>query len=109
MQNTIKGGMMKKFIILSLMAATMVIFVPSAEAAAAPASVTADPQINVQIGPRRGRRWRNRRVVTTTRVRWINGVRYRETVRITYFANGRTRTQVISRVRVGGRRFYRNY
>ena len=88
----------------------MVFVVPSAEAKSTVASVTADPQIRLQIGNRR-RRGRTR-VVTTTRTTWINGVRYRETLRTTYFANGRTRTVVTSRVRLGGRRFnrvYRNY
>lgn len=101
---------MKKLIVLSLMLGTMVFAVPSAEAKTAATAVTADPQINVQIG-NRGRRYNRRtRVVTSTRVRWAGGYRFRETLRTTYFANGRTRTQVISRVRLGGRRgMTRNY
>jgi hypothetical protein len=56
----------------------------------------------VRIGPRRNRRWNRRtRVVTTTRITRIGRYRYRETIRTTYFANGRTRTNVISRVRLG--------
>lgn len=100
---------MKKLIILSLMFATIVIVAPQAEAREAAASVTEASQIVVQP---RGRRWnRNRRtrVVTSTRVRWIGRYRYRETIRTTYFANGRTRTVVIRRVRLGGRRPWRNY
>ncbi len=84
--------------------------VPSAEAKTTEA-VNSDPQINVQIGPNRRRGFNRRaRVVTTTRIRWADGYRYRETIRTTYFANGRTRTEVISRVRLGGnRRNNRNY
>jgi len=82
--------------------------VPSAEAKSA-AAVTADPQINVRIG-QPGRRYnrynRRTRVVTSTRVRWDGRYRYRETIRTTYFANGRTRTVVINRVRLGGGRNY---
>lgn len=85
------------------MLGTMVFAVPSVEAKSA-ASVSADPQINVRIGqPRRGR-WNNRRTrtVVTTRVTRIGRVRYRERIRTTYYANGRVRTEIISRSRVGG-------
>jgi hypothetical protein len=98
---------MKKVIILFLMLGTMIFVVPSAQAKELATSVSADPQINVRIG-RRGRSNRRTRVVTSTRIRWISGYRYRETIRTTYFANGRTRTVVVNRVRLGGRR-YRNY
>lgn len=103
-----KGGIMRKLIVLSLMLGTMILVVPSTEAKTTVATVTADPQISVQIGNRR-RRGRTR-TVTSTRTTWVNGVRYRETIRTTYFANGRTRTVVVSRVRLGGgRRNPRNY
>jgi hypothetical protein len=36
-----------------------------------------------------------------TRITYVGGYRYRVTYRTTYFANGRTRTQVIRRVRLG--------
>ena len=101
---------MKKTLISFLILGTLAFVAPAAEAKTA-AAVTADPQINVQIG-RNNRRWnRNRRtrVVTSTRTTWSGGVRYRETIRTTYFANGRTRTVVVSRVRLGGRRYIRNY
>ncbi len=103
---------MKKLVILSLMLVTSAIFVPSAEARETATSLTnaTAPQIYVQ--PRRNRRWnsnRRTRTVTTTRIRWVGPYRYRETIRTTYFANGRTRTNVISRVRLSGRRGYRNY
>jgi hypothetical protein len=90
------------------MVGTMAFVVPSAEAKTAAASVNADPQINVQIGRNRNRnrdRMRGRRVVTRTRITRVGRTTYRETYRITYLPNGRTRTQVISRVRVGGRRY----
>ena len=98
---------MKKLIVLSLMLGTMVFVVPSVEAKSTVTVVTADPQIRVQIGNRR-RRGRTRTVMST-RTAWVNGVRYRETIRTTYFANGRTRSVVVSRVRLGGRRYNRNY
>lgn len=98
---------MKKFLVFSLMVGAMAFVVPSAEAKTAAASVTADPQMRVQIGQnRRNNRYNRRvRIVTRTRITRIGRSTYRETYRITYFANGRTRTQVISRVRIGGIRY----
>ena len=48
------------------------------------------------------RRWNNRRVRVTTQTRIVRqGFRtFRETLRITYLPNGRTRTQIINRVRI---------
>ena len=43
---------------------------------------------------------RRTRTVTTTRIVREGRWRYRETIRITYMANGRTRTQVIRRERI---------
>ena len=97
---------MRKLLITGLMLGTAVIFVPANAEAKTSAAVSADPQIRVQIGRnnRRNRRWNNRsrvrRVVTTTRITRIGRYRYRETIRTTYLPNGRTRTQVISRVRL---------
>ncbi len=82
------------------------VVVPTAEAKSATAAITADPQIIVQPGRRYNRYNRRTRVVTSTRVRWVGSYRYRETIRTTYFANGRTRTVVTNRVRLGGRRNY---
>ncbi|MEK7854481.1 MAG: hypothetical protein AAB288_00200 [Acidobacteriota bacterium] len=95
---------MKKFLIFSAMLGAMAFAVPSVEAKST-ASASADPQIRVQIGPQRNRRVINRRVrtVTRTRITRIGRYRYRETIRVTYLPNGRTRTQVISRTRIGGR------
>lgn len=59
-------------------------------------SANAATQIRLQIGRNR----RVRRVVTTTRVVRVGRQRFRETVRTTYMPNGRTRTQIIRRVRV---------
>lgn len=81
----------------------MAFVVPSIEAKTAATAVAADPQINVQIGRNR----RIRRVVTTTRITRVGRYRYRETIRTTYLPNGRTRTQVISRVRLAGGRAIR--
>lgn len=94
---------MKKLLVFSLMLGTMVFVVPSVQAKSAATAVTADPQINVRVGQNRRNR-RVRRVVTTTRITRVGRYRYRETIRTTYFANGRTRTQVISRVRIANRR-----
>ena len=96
---------MKKILTLSLLLVSAVIFVPSAEAKSANA---VEPQIRVQIGRNRNRNW-NRRVRVSNVVRTVRRGRvlYRETYRVTRFANGRTQTRLISRVRVGrlGRRY----
>ena len=104
-----KGEIMKKLFVLSLMLGTMVFVVPSVEARERSTSVGIAPQIIIQ--PRRTRRGWNRRMrtVVTTRTRWVGRYRYRETFRTTYFANGRTRTVLINRVRLGGRRGFRNF
>ncbi len=96
---------MKKLLALSLLLGSVVISDPSAEAKCANA---VEPQIQVQIGRNRNRNW-NRRVRVRNEVRTVRRGRvlFRETYRITYFANGRTQTRLISRVRLGrlGRRY----
>jgi hypothetical protein len=101
---------MKKILSLSLLLLSAIAFVPSAEAKtnntnALTASNAAAPQINVQIGRgnRRYNRGYNRRAVriVTRNVR-RGRVVYRETYRVVYRPNGTTRTQLISRVRIGG-------
>ena len=96
---------MKKLLIITLIAGTLVLAAPPAEARTAGLtesgfSVAANAE---QPGRRwrRGRRW-NRRPYTVVRTRtvWRWGRRYRETYRITYLPNGRTRTTIIRRVRV---------
>lgn len=99
---------MKKLLILSLMLLTVGLVVPSvAEAKTNSASSATAAELQV-YGQRRGRNWNRGRVrtVTRTRIVWRSGRRYRETYRITYLPNGRTRTKVISRVRLGGYRRY---
>ena len=96
---------MKKLLAMSLLVGAGMFALPSGEANAATTAVSA-PQIRVQIGGNnRNRRWNNRtrRVVTSTRITGFGRNRYRETIRTTYLPNGRTRVQVISRTRVGGR------
>lgn len=96
---------MKKIISLSLLLLSAVVFAPSAEAKTNATNIltasSAAPQISVQIG-RGNRRYNNRRTVRTyTRnVRQGRAV-YRETYRVVYRPNGTTRTQLISRVRIG--------
>ena len=100
---------MKKILSLSLLLLSAIVFVPSAEAktnsaSSLTANSAAAPQIRVQIG--RGNRRNNRRVVNRRVVRtYTRNVRqgrflYRETYRVTYRPNGRTRTQLVSRVRL---------
>lgn len=95
---------MKKLLILSLMLGTAVVVVPSAAVAKTATAVSAGEQINVRIGQPRRRYNRRTRTVVSTRVRLINGYRYRERIRTTYFANGRTQVVVLSRTRIGGPR-----
>jgi len=90
---------MKKLLITALMLGSAVFAVPSIEAKTTAISSASDPQIRVQIGGRQ----RNHRIrtVTKTRIVRVGRASYRETYRITYLPNGRTRTQVISRTRIG--------
>ncbi len=90
---------MKKLLILSLMLGTIAIAAPVAEAKTNGSSITtAAPQL-WEGQPRRNRRW-NRRSVIRTRIVRAGFRTYRETYRITYLPNGRTRVNVISRVRI---------
>ena len=68
--------------------------------------MNADPQIRVQIGRNRYRRYRRARTVVRTRVTRVGPYRYRETIRMTYLPNGTSRTVVVNRVRLGR---WRNY
>ena len=99
---------MKKFLVMSLLVGTGLFALPAVEAKAATTNAVSDPQIRVVVGNQRNRRnnrWNNRqrRVVTQTRITRVGRYRYRETIRTTYLPNGRTRTQVINRVRLVGR------
>lgn len=98
---------MKKFLALTLLLGSSVMFVPSAEAKTAAKNSTAlieanavEPQIYTQR--RRNRRWNRRgvRIVTRTRFVWIRGRRYREVVQYRYHPNGRVTVRVLSRTRI---------
>ncbi len=95
-------NIMKKLIVLSLLLGAMVFTVPVAEAKTSNAAVASDPQIRVRIGRNRGNNRYGRRVRVVTQTRIVRDGRrvYRETYRITYLPNGRTRIKVISRVRI---------
>ncbi|HTK27874.1 MAG TPA: hypothetical protein VL327_15015 [Pyrinomonadaceae bacterium] len=96
---------MKKLLILSLILVSSAFVVPSIEAkTTSVTALSAGPQVSIRVG--RQRRYRQRRVVIRTRITRVGPYRYRETIRTTYFPNGRTRTQVIRRVRLGR---WRNY
>lgn len=93
---------MKKILISALLLGSLVAVVPSVEAKSAKGSMSVEPQINVRIGPQRQRGWNRRiRTVTTTRITRIGRMRFRETVRTTYWPNGRVTSQVINRERIG--------
>lgn len=96
---------MKKLLTISALLGSLIIFAPSQEAKAAGTTSAAAPQIRVQIGRQRNNRWRNRRSTIQTRVVRRGFATYRETYRVTYLPNGAVRTQLISRVRIGGRRW----
>ena len=91
---------MKKILIFALMLGTVGLVAPAAEAKSGAPSI--DTAVETPQVWRRQQRNRNRvrRAVTTTRIRRVGPFRYRETVRITYLPNGRTRTQVIRRTRI---------
>lgn len=96
---------MKKFLALSLILGSAVIFTPSETKAAETSSTNTavnlneSPQIRVQIGGRQ-RRGQRMRVVNRTRIVRRGFATYRETIQIRYLPNGRTTTRVINRVRI---------
>jgi hypothetical protein len=96
---------MKKLLTISALLGSLVIFAPSQEAKAASATSVAEPQIRIQLGNQRNRRWRNRRATIQTRIVRRGFATYRETYRVVYLPNGGIRQQLISRVRIGGRRY----
>ena len=93
---------MKKLLTISALLGSLIFFAPSQEAKAASAANVAAPQVRIQIGNQR----RNRRSTIQTRIVRRGFATYRETYRVTYTRNGAVRTQLISRVRIGGRRNY---
>lgn len=108
---------MRKLLVLGLIFGSTLFSLGSGEARAAAATSveTVEPQIRVQVGPQRNRRVRQQRPqprprmqrgvrsYTTTRIVFIGRQRYRETIRVTQLPNGRSRVQVINRVRIGNR------
>ncbi|MEP7075461.1 MAG: hypothetical protein ABI878_06590 [Acidobacteriota bacterium] len=92
---------MKKVLLSMLMLGSIAFAVPVSEAFAATPVISGGPQIKIKIGPQRNRR--RIHTTTTTRITRVGRFRYRETIRTTYLPNGRTRTQVVSRVRIFGR------
>lgn len=94
---------MKKFIALSLLLGSAVVFTPSETKAAETSSTTT----TINESPQ-DRRWNNRRWNNNRRVRVVNRTRivrrgfatYRETIQTRYQPNGRVTTRVISRVRI---------
>ena len=102
---------MKKLLGLALSIASIGFVAPSVEAKAAtpgvsPAASVATPAaVQWENRGRRqwgNRRWGNRPVRVATQTRFVRSGRrlFRETYQTTYFANGRTQTRLISRVRV---------
>lgn len=104
LNQTSRGENIKKLLTLALLAGSLAIAAPAAEAkTAANSAPAADPQIRVQIGGRQNnRRLRHNRMVvrTITRIVGRGRNRFRETVRITRFANGRKTERVIRRERI---------
>ena len=96
---------MKKFIALSLLLLSAAAFVPSVEAKSntvnnSTASNALEPQYRDQIYQNRRRSNNNRTVRTYVRNVRSGRAVYRETYRVVYRANGSTRTQLVSRVRI---------
>lgn len=90
---------MKKLFTLSLLLVTLAFGATFASAQ------SYYPQRDGYDRNRRDNRWNNRRnnrvrVVTQTRIVRRGFRTFRETIRVTYLPNGRTRTQIISRVRI---------
>ena len=96
---------MKKFIALSLLLLSAAAFVPSVEAKSNDTNNQA-ASYAVESQQRRNQVYQNRRRNNRTVRTYVRNVRrgraiYRETYRVVYRPNGTTRTQLISRVRIG--------
>jgi hypothetical protein len=95
---------MKKFLVLSLLLGSIIFTVSSVEAKTTAENTKNAAELNAA---QQNRYYQNRRSnqratrIVTRNVRQGRRI-YRETYRVTYnYRNGRTRTQLISRVRVG--------
>ena len=98
---------MKKFLALSVLLGSSIMFVPSAEAKTATTAenIGSAVELNASVAPQfqRNRQWqRNRRVriVTRTRIVRVGYRTYREVVQYRYFGNGRVTVRVLSRTRI---------
>lgn len=99
---------MKKLVLPLLIFGMLAMLAPIAEARSAESNSMSSETLYQQWGRgnqrsnRRYNRGNNRRprTYTTTRIRRSGLRMYRETIRVTHLPNGRTRTQVIRRVRI---------
>ena len=93
---------MKKFLALTLLLGASLFTIPSVEAGTVSSNSlnnVSDPQVSISFGNQPRRRWRPRTYLRYRNVR-IGYRLYRYTYRVTVYPNGRTRTQLISRVRI---------
>lgn len=98
---------MKKFLALTLVLGSSVMFVPSVQAKTTAKTSTALIEANaaetqIYTQRRRDRRWNQRRarVVTRTRIVRVGRATYREVVQYRYLPNGRVTVRVLSRTRI---------
>ena len=91
---------MKKLLALAMIAGSIGFSSISAEARTSEAKVLTANTVQTMQTTRIRRNGRIVRTVTRTRNVRVGRQRYRETYRITYLPNGRTRTQIISRIRI---------
>lgn len=99
---------MKRTLIFALIFGTAVIALPAVEAKAETGATAVNVEQDWRYEQRRGRsRGRGRgnsygrtRTYITTRIVRRGWARYRETIRVTRYPNGRTRIRVIRRVRI---------
>jgi hypothetical protein len=92
---------MKKFLLSAALLSSIAVVPAAAKTPSATGAAVAVPQIRLRIG--RNRHPRRLRVVTTTRITGFGRNRVRETIRTTYYPNGRVVTRVIRRDRIGRR------
>jgi Ni/Co efflux regulator RcnB len=95
---------MKKLITSALIIGAAMVAIPSMSVLAASSAPQDMQRANRQDNDRRdndrNRKKRRERTTTTTRIVREGRFRYRETIETTYTRNGRTRTRVVSRVRI---------
>ena len=93
---------MKKLLVLTMTLASFGFFGFGSQTTEVRAAANATPQVQVQLGQQRNRRWGRNRVRTVRQTRIVRrGYRtYRETYLITYHRNGRTDSRLISRERI---------